>query len=86
MLLLSFPFLANIFFYKHLTVTASFSAFTAFDAIGPITASGFNRTGSIFAYAVSYDWSKGHSGMTPGHPNKVMLYACKDDDVKKKKR
>lgn len=57
----------------------------AFDpAPGPVSATCFNRTGSIFAYAISYDWSKGHSGMTPGHPNKLMLHACKDDEVKKK--
>ncbi|KAJ3838637.1 WD40-repeat-containing domain protein [Lentinula raphanica] len=55
-------------------------------APGPITCTSFNRTGSIFAYAVSYDWSKGHSGMTPGHPNKLMLHACKDDEVKKRPR
>ncbi|KZT67404.1 WD40 repeat-like protein [Daedalea quercina L-15889] len=53
-------------------------------APGPVPASCFNRTGSIFAYAVSYDWSKGHSGMTQGHPNKIMLHACKDDEVKRK--
>ncbi|KLO17102.1 WD40 repeat-like protein [Schizopora paradoxa] len=53
-------------------------------ASGPITTSAFNRTGSIFAYAVSYDWSKGHSGMTATHPNKIMLHACKDDEVKRK--
>ncbi|KAH9831659.1 Poly(A)+ RNA export protein [Rhodofomes roseus] len=53
-------------------------------APGPVPATGFNRTGSIFAYAVSYDWSKGHSGMTQGHPNKLMLHACKDDEVKRK--
>ncbi|KAI0261482.1 WD40 repeat-like protein [Gloeopeniophorella convolvens] len=51
---------------------------------GPVSASAFNRTGTIFAYAVSYDWSKGHSGMTPGHPNKIMLHATKDDEVKKR--
>ncbi|OCB89411.1 WD40 repeat-like protein [Sanghuangporus baumii] len=53
-------------------------------APGPITSTAFNRSGSIFAYAVSYDWSKGHTGMTPGHPNKVMLHACKDEEVKKR--
>lgn len=59
--------------------------FTAFDPCpGPVTASAFNRTGTIFAYAVSYDWSKGLSGATPGHPNKVMLHATKDDEVKKR--
>ncbi|EIN04812.1 Poly(A)+ RNA export protein [Punctularia strigosozonata HHB-11173 SS5] len=51
---------------------------------GPVVASAFNRTGSIFAYAVSYDWSKGYSGMTAGHPNKILLHACKDDEVKKR--
>jgi len=53
-------------------------------AIGPISATAFNRAGTIFAYAASYDWSKGHSGMTPGHPNKIMLHACKDDEVKRR--
>jgi len=53
-------------------------------APGPISATAFNRNGTIFAYAVSYDWSKGHTGMTPGHPNKLMLHACKDDEVKKR--
>lgn len=55
-------------------------------APGPISTTAFNRTGSIFAYAVSYDWSKGHSGMTPGHPNKLMLHACKDEEVRKRPR
>ena len=53
-------------------------------AAGPVPASSFNRTGTIFAYAVSYDWSKGHTGMTPQHPNKILLHACKDDEVKRK--
>ncbi|KAJ7219980.1 WD40-repeat-containing domain protein [Mycena pura] len=58
-----------------------------FDAApGPISTTAFNRNGNIFAYAVSYDWSKGHSGMTPGHPNKLMLHACKDEEVKKRPR
>ncbi|KAI0787859.1 Poly(A)+ RNA export protein [Fomes fomentarius] len=59
----------------------------SFDPVpGPVPCTTFNRTGSIFAYAISYDWSKGHSGMTPGHPNKVMLHACKDDEVKRKQQ
>ncbi|KAL5486207.1 GLE2_2 [Sanghuangporus weigelae] len=54
-----------------------------FDAApGPISTTAFNRTGSVFAYAVSYDWSRGYSGMT--HPNKIMLHACKEDEVKKR--
>ncbi|KAJ7911494.1 WD40-repeat-containing domain protein [Mycena leptocephala] len=56
-----------------------------FDAApGPISASDFSRDGSIFAYSVTYDWHKGHGGMTPGHPNKIMLHACKDEEVKKR--
>jgi hypothetical protein len=48
---------------------------TAFDPCpGPVSLSAFSRNGSIFAYAVSYDWLKGHSGNTPGHPNKLMLH------------
>jgi len=53
-------------------------------ASGPIAATTFNQSGTIFAYAVSYDWSKGYSGKTPDHPNKIMLHLCKDEEVKKK--
>ncbi|KAG6840713.1 hypothetical protein C0991_004856 [Blastosporella zonata] len=53
-------------------------------APGPISTTSFSRNGNIFAYAVSYDWSKGHSGMTPGQPNKIMLHACKDEEVRKR--
>ncbi|KAF4596350.1 hypothetical protein EYR38_007729 [Pleurotus pulmonarius] len=63
------------------------SRLKSFDtAPGPISATTFNRNGNIFAYAISYDWSKGHSGMTPGHPNKILLHACKDDEVKKRQK
>ncbi|KDN35661.1 hypothetical protein RSAG8_11404, partial [Rhizoctonia solani AG-8 WAC10335] len=41
-------------------------------APGPISCTAFNKAGSLFAYAVSYDWSKGYSGMTPDHPKKVL--------------
>jgi mRNA export factor len=59
----------------------------AFEAApGPITTTAFNRNGSLFAYGVSYDWSKGHSGMTPGHPNKIMVHLCKDEEVRKRNR
>ncbi|EUC58887.1 poly(A)+ RNA export protein [Rhizoctonia solani AG-3 Rhs1AP] len=53
---------------------------------GPISCTAFNKTGSLFAYAVSYDWSKGHSGMTPDHPNKIMIHQTKDDEVKRRPR
>lgn len=58
---------------------------SAFDAApGPVVATAFNRTGFIYAYAVSYDWAKGYSGMTPNHPNKIMLHAVKEEEVKKR--
>ena len=69
-------------FYWDLLLPLCYAAFEA--APGPICATTFNRNGTIFAYAVSYDWSKGHSGMTPGHPNKLMLHACKEEEVKRR--
>jgi len=57
----------------------------AFDPVaGSITTTSFNRTGTLLAYAISYDWSRGHVGMTSGYPNKVMLRAVSDEDVKRK--
>lgn len=53
-------------------------------AAASISTSAFNRDGTIFAYAVSYDWHKGHQGMTAGLPNKIMLHTCKEEEVKKR--
>ncbi|KAK4227929.1 WD40-repeat-containing domain protein [Podospora fimiseda] len=41
---------------------------------GSLTAAGFNRDGTMFAYAVGYDWSKGHTGNTAEYPRKLMLH------------
>ncbi|GAO48451.1 WD40 repeat-like protein [Saitoella complicata NRRL Y-17804] len=46
----------------------------------PCTA--FNHNGTIFAYALSYDWSKGYQTNTQQYPNKIMLHATKDEEVK----
>ncbi|KAI9835832.1 MAG: RNA export factor gle2 [Sclerophora amabilis] len=51
---------------------------------GAISASTFNRNGSIFAYAVSYDWSKGFSQNNAQYPNKVMLHPVLADECKPK--
>ncbi|KAJ3757401.1 WD40-repeat-containing domain protein [Lentinula raphanica] len=54
-------------------------------AAAPISCSAFNRTGSMFACATSYDWHKGFSGMTgAGGLNKVTIYAIKDEDVRRR--
>lgn len=49
---------------------------------GSIASTGFNRNGNIFAYAISYDWSKGHQANTPQYPTKVMLHPIKEDEAK----
>jgi mRNA export factor len=48
----------------------------------PISASAFNRNGSIYAYALSYDWSKGHEHHQQGSKNTIMLHAVQDADIK----
>jgi mRNA export factor len=49
---------------------------------GSITATGFNYTGNIFAYAISYDWSKGYSFNNPQQPIKVKLHPINGDECK----
>lgn len=48
----------------------------------PITSTAFNRQGTIFAYAVCYDWSQGYQKNTPQLPIKVMLHGVLPDEVK----
>ncbi|GJE91739.1 WD40 repeat-like protein [Phanerochaete sordida] len=48
----------------------------------PVTATAFSRTGALLAYAVSYDWHRGHAGNTPDVPSRVMVHSCRDDEVK----
>ena len=49
-----------------------------------IVATTFNRNGSIFAYACSYDWSKGFAGNTQGSggPGRIMLHPIVGDETK----
>ncbi|TVY57861.1 Nucleoporin, partial [Lachnellula suecica] len=49
---------------------------------GPISATAFNHDGTVFTYAVSYDWHKGYAFNSPQHVNKVMLHATTDEEVK----
>lgn len=50
-----------------------------------ITASAFDSTGQIFAYAMGYDWSKG-VGMSQQvkQPCGVMLHPLKEEEIKNK--
>ncbi|KAA8912803.1 hypothetical protein TRICI_003346 [Trichomonascus ciferrii] len=51
---------------------------------GSIACTAFNRNGNIFAYAVSYDWSKGHQFNTQNYPNMVKLHPTTDEEVKQR--
>lgn len=51
-----------------------------------ILATAFNKNGSIFAYAMSYDWSQGIQGNRPDYPHVVKLHGTKDEETKQKKK
>ncbi|EGW30488.1 nucleoporin GLE2 [Spathaspora passalidarum NRRL Y-27907] len=53
---------------------------------GTITATAFNKTGNIFAYAVSYDWSMGYMANRQDYPTMIKLHATKDDEIKQKNK
>ncbi|KAI9319861.1 WD40-repeat-containing domain protein [Dichotomocladium elegans] len=49
---------------------------------GTIACTTFNRNGAIFAYALSYDWTKGYKFATPNGPHKIYLHAVNDDEIR----
>ncbi|KEY72044.1 hypothetical protein S7711_00061 [Stachybotrys chartarum IBT 7711] len=49
---------------------------------GSITSTTFNKSGTIFAYAVGYDWSKGYQYNTQQYPIKVMLHPVNPEECK----
>lgn len=51
----------------------------------PIISSAFNADGSVFAYAVGYDWSSGAGGNQPAQQvNTVMFHKVSPNELKKK--
>lgn len=49
----------------------------------PIPCGDFNLDGSIYAYAVSYDWSRGYADYNPATAkNLIYLHASQDTEVK----
>ena len=50
-------------------------------ACSPIPVGAFNREGNIFAYAVSYDWSKGSEHYNP-RTNHLLLHPVPDTEIK----
>ncbi|KAI8634648.1 WD repeat domain-containing protein [Xylariaceae sp. FL1651] len=51
------------------------------DGTVAITATSFSRDGHFYAYAVGYDWSRGHAGNSPQIQTKVMLHPVTKEDV-----
>jgi mRNA export factor len=51
-----------------------------------ITCSAFNRDGSIYAYAVCYDWSKGIEYYDKRKPNSIYLHAVQDGEIVPRKK
>ncbi|KAJ8622949.1 hypothetical protein MRB53_031478 [Persea americana] len=52
----------------------------------PIPCSTFNSDGSIFAYAVCYDWSKGAENHNPATKPSIFLHTPQESEVKGKPR
>merc|ERR1719478_1129998 len=50
----------------------------------PVTAAKFNAPGDMYAYAVGYDWSKGHEGNHPQLPKSIMLHRVQEAEVRPK--
>jgi mRNA export factor len=50
----------------------------------PIPCANFNASGSLFAYASSYDWSKGSQSHAPGTPNEIFIHYTLEDEIKPK--
>jgi len=53
----------------------------------PLTTCAFSRDGSIFGYAVGYDWAKGAGGYHPASQQPhILLHGVQDAEVKAKSR
>eukprot|EP00434_Breviolum_minutum_P036626 symbB.v1.2.032458.t1/scaffold3893.1/size48745/3 len=50
----------------------------------PITAGKFNAGGDMYAYAVSYDWSRGHEQNHPSLPKGVLVHKVQASEVQPK--
>lgn len=50
----------------------------------PIPCANFNAQGNLFAYASSYDWSKGSQFHAPGTPNEIYVHYVAEEEIKPK--
>jgi len=47
--------------------------------------SSYNRSGMIYAYAISYDWGRGYAEYNPQTmKNTILLHSMKEDECKAK--
>lgn len=53
---------------------------------GPITATAFNPIGNMFAYAVSYDWQRGHEHNYGDIPRRIYIHRVQEDEVRPKRK
>ena len=59
----------------------------AFPAIQrSIPCAAFNAQGNLFAYASSYDWSKGSASHAPNTPNEIYIHHTPDEEIKPKNK
>jgi mRNA export factor len=71
--------------YYHFWDKDNRSRLQAFDKrSNPVVAGAFSPNGHIFAYALSYDWSKGATGYQPGSKTQLFLHPVSENEVKKK--
>lgn len=52
----------------------------------PIPCGNFNHDGSLYAYAVSYDWSKGRQYLVQGAPNDICVHVVEKSEISPRKR
>lgn len=56
-----------------------------FNAVSrPISCAQFNAQGNLFAYASSYDWSKGSSFHTPATADEIFVHFTAEEEIKPK--
>jgi mRNA export factor len=58
----------------------------AFSSVNyPVTSCRFSAQGDYLAYAIGYDWSKGHEHSNPSIPIKLYVHKLSESDVKSSK-
>eukprot|EP01133_Synstelium_polycarpum_P010269 gene10269-11977_t len=50
----------------------------------PISCAAFNPEATLYAYAVSYDWSKGQGAYNPQQTNNIFVHVVPESEIKGK--